>query len=130
MSVRQAARLPSFGDGGPVARILRGYLVRSSVTLLGVTLLAAFLLPLVSMVTLALQDAGQRTTPGAPVYPASPMTGTYEGETFEIYEVPIDGANRSLMLVEKGRTESTFVDPADPDQTPIVWQGSWRTLDQ
>jgi multiple sugar transport system permease protein len=130
MSARTATRLPSFADASPVSRILRGYLVRSSVTLLGVTLLAAFLLPLVSMVTLALQDAGQRTTPGAPVFPASPMTGSYQGETYEIYEVPIDGANRRLMLVEKGRTQSTFVDPADPDQTSIVWQGSWRTLDQ
>jgi multiple sugar transport system permease protein len=130
MSAHAATRLPSLGDTGPVARALRGYLARASLTLLAVTILAAFLLPLVSMVTLAFQSSGQRTTPGAPVYPASPMTGTYQGETYEIYEVPIDGANRNLMLVDKGRTESTFVDPADPAQAPIVWQGSWRTLDQ
>ena len=34
------------------------------------------------------------------------------------------------MLVEKGREESTFVDPADPTATPIAWQGRWRTLTQ
>ena len=34
------------------------------------------------------------------------------------------------MLVTKGRTESTFVDPGDATQTPIVWQGAWRTLQQ
>ncbi len=130
MSAHRAARMPSFGDGSPVSRILRGYLVRSSLTLFAITILAAFLLPLVSMVTLALQDAGQRTTAGAPVYPASPATGTYQGESYEIYVVPIDGTDRNLMLVKKGRTESTFVDPADPTQTPIVWQGSWRTLSQ
>jgi multiple sugar transport system permease protein len=130
MSEQTAARLPSFADASPISRMLRGYLIRSSVTLLAVTILAAFLLPLVSMASLALQDAGQRTTPGAPVYPASPASGTYQGETYEIYSVPIDGTNRELMLVKKGRAESTFVDPADPGQTSIAWQGSWRTLTQ
>jgi multiple sugar transport system permease protein len=130
MSAGGLTRLPSLGDGSPISRMLRGYLARSSITLLAVTILAAFLLPLLSMVNLALQDAGQRTTPGAPVYPATPSTGTYQGETYEIYEVPIDGSNRQLMLVTRGRQESTFVDPTDPSQTPIVWQGSWRTLTQ
>ena len=130
MSAQVAARAPSFGDGSPTSRALRGYLVRASITLFAVVLLTAFLLPLASMVTLALEDAGQRTTPGAPFYPASPATGTYQGETYEIYSVPIDGANRDLMLVKKGRSESTFIDPADESQTPIVWQGSWRTLTQ
>ena len=34
-----------------------------------------------------------------------------------------------LALFEPARKQSTFVDPADPDAAPIVWQGSWRTLD-
>jgi multiple sugar transport system permease protein len=93
-------------------------------------ILSVFLLPLVAMATASLEDAGQRTTAGAPVYPASPAEGTYQGETFAIYQVPIDGSLRNLMLVKKGRTESTFVDPADSEQTPIVWQGGWRTLQQ
>ena len=99
-------------------------------TLVAVMLLSAFLLPLLSMLTLSLEQAGQRTTAGAPFYPAAPATGTYQGETYEIYSVPLDGAMRDLMLVTKGRTESTFVDPGDPSQTPIVWQGAWRTLQQ
>jgi multiple sugar transport system permease protein len=130
VTAQVAARAPGFADRGPTARALRGFLGRASITLLAVTLLTAFLLPLVSMVTLALQDAGQRTTPGAPAYPATPATGTYQGESYDIYQVPIDGAIRDLMLVKKGRTESQFVDPADASQTLIVWQGSWRTLSQ
>lgn len=130
MTARSATRLPSLLDRGPVPRALRGYLARASITLLAVTILAAFLLPLVSMVNLALQDAGQRTIPGAPVYPASPATGTYLGETYEIYTVAIDGTDRDLLLVKKGRTQSTFVDPAGASQAPIVWEGSWRTLTQ
>ena len=130
MTSRAEARLPSFADRGPVARSLRRYLARGSLTLVAVMILSAFLLPLLAMGTTALEDAGQRTTPGAPIYPASPATGTYQGETFEIYQVPIDGTVRNLMLVKKGRTESTFVDPTDAAQTPIVWQGAWRTLQQ
>jgi multiple sugar transport system permease protein len=124
------ARLPSFGDGGPVSRSLRAYLGRASLTLVAVVLLGAFLLPLLSMLSASLQDAGQRSIAGAPPYPASPATGIYQGETYDIYQVPIDGSERNLMLVKKGRTESTFVDPADPSQAAIVWQGSWRTLSQ
>jgi multiple sugar transport system permease protein len=130
VTARAAARLPGFGDGSPVSRTLRRYLVRSSMTLLAVVILSAFLLPLVAMLTSAFEDAGQRSTPGAPFYPASPARGTYQGQTYDIYSVPIDGVERDLMLVKKGRTESTFVDPADPGQTPIVWQGAWRTLAQ
>jgi multiple sugar transport system permease protein len=130
MTARSDARLLSFSDRGPVGRSMRRYLGRATITLFAVMLLSAFLLPLLSMVTLSLQDAGQRTTAGAPVYPASPATGTYQGETYDIYSVPIDGSIRSLMLIKKGRSESTFVDPADPTQTPIVWQGAWRTLEQ
>ena len=50
MSAQAASRLPSLGDSGPVARALRGYLARASLTLFAVTILVAFLLPLVSMV--------------------------------------------------------------------------------
>ncbi len=130
MTARANARLMPFSDRGPVARSMRRYLGRATVTLVAVMLLSAFLLPLLSMVTLSLEQAGQRTTAGAPFYPAAPATGTYQGETYEIYSVPIEGAMRSLMLVTKGRTESTFVDPGDSTQTPIVWQGAWRTLQQ
>jgi multiple sugar transport system permease protein len=130
MTAQAGARLPSFWDGSALSRSLRGYLGRASLSLLAVIILSAFLLPLLSMLTLAFEEAGQRTTAGAPWYPASPATGTYQGQTYEIYEVPIDGTTRSLMLVKKGRAESTFVDPADPTQTAIVWQGAWRTLEQ
>jgi multiple sugar transport system permease protein len=130
MTAPATARLMAFSDRGPVARGMRRFLGRASLALVAVLLLSAFLLPLLSMVTLSLEQAGQRTTAGAPFYPAAPATGTYQGETYDIYAVPIDGTTRNLMLVTKGRTQSTFVDPADPSQTPIVWQGAWRTLQQ
>jgi len=130
VTARADARLPAFSDRGPVSKSFRRFLGRASLTLFAVMILSAFLLPLLAMVTLSLEDAGQRTTPGAPIYPATPATGNYQGESFAIYAVPIDGATRNLMLVKKGRAQSTFVDPGDPAQTPIIWEGSWRTLQQ
>ena len=65
-------------------------------------LVSAFLLPLLYMVTTAFQQPGQASTPGAPVYPAAPQTGTYQGEEYPIYEVPINGTTEKLMLVTQG----------------------------
>jgi multiple sugar transport system permease protein len=122
--------LRSFSDRGPIARSYRRYLGRASLTMFALIIVSAYLLPLVYMVTTAFQQPAQSSTPGAPVWPAAPLTATYQGEAFPIYVVPIDGTTRNLMLVEKGREESTFVDPADASATPIVWQGRWRTLEQ
>jgi ABC-type sugar transport system, permease component len=130
MTAHAVSRLPGFGDRSPVSRSLRRYLARSSLTLVAILIMSAFLLPLLYMVTTAFSTGSQRSIAGAPWYPASAATGMYQGESYDIYIVPVDGTDRSLMLVKKGRTESTFVDPADPTQTPIVWQGAWRTLSQ
>jgi len=130
MTAQSASRLRSFSDRSPVSRSYRRFLGRASLTLFAVVLLSAYLLPLLYMITTALQQPEQRTTAGAPIYPAAPVTGVYQGETYPIYQVPIDGAIRDLMLVVKGRESSTFVDPADPTGTLIEWTGRWRTLDQ
>lgn len=130
MTAPARSRQRSFGEGGPVARSYRRYLGRASLTMFALIIVSAFLLPLLFMVTTALQQPGQRTTPGAPVYPASPLTGTYQGEPYPIYAVPFDGGTRNLMLVKKGRESSVFVDPVDGAATPIEWTGHWRTLEQ
>jgi len=130
VTARAESNLRSLGDRGPVARSYRKFLGRASLTMFAAIIVSAFLLPLLYMVTTALQQPSQRTTAGAPVYPAVAVTGTYQGSTYPIYEVPIDGTVRDLMLVVKGRESSTFIDPADASATPIEWQGRWRTLSQ
>jgi multiple sugar transport system permease protein len=98
-------------------------------TLIAVLFLAAFLSPLLRSATFALKSTDQISQPGSPVYPADPATLVFEGETLDVYNVPLDGATRQLALLKPGRTESQFVDPGDPSAPPIVWQGSWRTLE-
>jgi multiple sugar transport system permease protein len=119
-----------FSDRSPVSRAYRRYLGKASVTLFATMILTAYLLPLVYMTTTAFQQPGQASTPGAPIWPAAPLTGTYEGQQYPIYAVTIDGAVRNLMLVEPGRESSVFVDPADPAATQIEWVGRWRTLSE
>src|SRR5258705_9940565 len=130
MTAASVPRLRSIGESGPIAKSYRRYLGRASLTMFAFIILSAYLLPLLYMVTTAFQQPGQASTPGAPVYPAAPLTATFEGETYPIYAVPIDGVTRNLMLVVKGREDSTFVDPADAAATKIEWHGRWRTLTQ
>ena len=130
MTAVAAPKLRSFGDGGPVSKSYRRFLGRASITMFALILLSAYLLPLLYMVTAAFSPAGQANTPGSPVYPAAAVTGVYEGQSYPIYAVPINGTTRNLMLITKGRESSTFVDPADASATPIEWPGRWRTLAQ
>ncbi len=130
MTAHATPKLRSFSDRSPISRSYRRFLGRASLTLLATVIVSAFLLPLLYMVNTSLQQPQQRTTAGAPIYPASPVMGTYQGESYPIYEVPIDGTTRNLMLVVPGRESSTFVDPGDPTAAPIDWTGRWRTLSQ
>jgi multiple sugar transport system permease protein len=93
-------------------------------------LLAAFLSPMLRVMTTALKEKDQISELGAPLWPATPASIEFEGKTYDIYQVPIDGQVRDLALFKKGRQESQFLDPADPSGAPIVWQGSYRGLER
>ena len=109
----------------------RGATIRSFVvTLFAVVLLAAFLSPMLRVVTTALKSTAQISEANAPLWPADPATFEWQGETYDVYQVPIDGAVRDLALAGKGRQESEFIDPAAPDGGVITWQGSWRALER
>jgi multiple sugar transport system permease protein len=120
----------SWSDRSPVARTYRKFLGKAMITMFAVILVSVFLSPLLYMVTTSFQQPSQIATPGAPLWPAKPNTGTFEGQEYPIYSVPIDGVTRDLMLVEPSRESSVFVDPSDPTATKIDWQGRWRTLQQ
>jgi multiple sugar transport system permease protein len=100
------------------------------VTTFAVVMLAAFLSPMLRTVTTALKSQEQITQIGAPLWPAEQGSFEYEGREYDVYRVPIDGQTRDLALVTKGRQESQFVDPADPEAGLIPWQGSWRALER
>jgi len=100
------------------------------ITLIAVLAIAAFLSPMLRSITYALKSTDQITQAHTPLYPADPVTFSYQGKDLPILIVPLpDGSTRELALLEPLRKQSTFVDPAAPDAAPIVWQGSWRTLE-
>ena len=66
-------------------------------------------------VTVSIKDQDQLTLSGSPLLPSDPATFTYQGEELELFQVPIDGAIRELALLQPGRQQSTFIDPAAPD---------------
>lgn len=114
--------------GRPMMETLRRVLLTAVTLLIAIT----FILPFFNMVFTSLKTTDQMMEPGAPPWPALP--GVYEmedGETVELYTVPMeDGTTRDLTIVQKGRQESVFIDPANPEEGEIVWQGSWRSLDR
>jgi multiple sugar transport system permease protein len=110
---------------------MRRFVAISGITLLAVTVVSIFLMPLVFMVATSFKDRTQLSAPGAPLYPARPETFTWEGEEFPVFDVPAeDGTIHAWALVDPGRESSMFVDPANPDAGPFEWEGRWRTLEQ
>jgi multiple sugar transport system permease protein len=96
-----------------------------------VAVLAAFLSPMLRAALVSLKTPAQLSEVNAPLLPSLPRTFEVNGKDVDIYLVPLpDGSTRELALVKPGRTQSQFVDPANPAAPPIVWDGAWRTLDR
>jgi multiple sugar transport system permease protein len=90
----------------------------------------AFLSPLAFSALTSLKTEDQIGNADAPILPSDPRTFEYQGDTYDVYAVPLPEGTRELALIRKGRTDSDFIDPANPAAGPITWQGSWRTLPQ
>lgn len=116
---------------GPLRGQARRFAAMSGVTLLAVTVVSAFLMPLAYMVATAFKDPSQLTAVGAPLYPAAPEEFEYEGKSYKVYDVPQpDGSIAAWALIEPHREDAVFIDPANVDGGPITWVGRWRTLEQ
>ncbi len=110
-----------------LSRQLRGLLLAGTISLFATMLVTVYLMPLGYSASLAVRGASVEA--GQPLWPSDPAQFTYNGETFDLYNVPMSGSVRQLALTKPGREQSTFIDPQDPAQ-PINWQGRWRTLDR
>jgi len=97
-------------------------------TFFAVVLVAGFLSPLLRSISLSIKNPEQIQAVNQPIWPADPQTFDYQGQTYDVYKVPIKGVTRDLALVQKRRTESKFIDPTNTAAGLITWQGSWRSL--
>lgn len=99
-------------------------------TLFALILVSAFLTPFAYSALTAIKDKEQITASAkGSILPVDRVKFTYEGKEYDVVKVPFEDGVRELALFIKGRQESTFIDPADPTAEPIVWKGSWRTLE-
>ena len=107
----------------------RGLIIKTAVTSLALVILLLYLMPLGYSFITSLKSKGQVADPNAPILPAVAGTYSYNGEDYDVYRVPTDDGVKSLALVDKGRSESTFIDPANPEAGELTWEGRWRTLE-
>ena len=106
----------------------RGLVMKAAITSLALVILLLYLMPLGYSVLTSLKTKEQVADPNAPILPAAATTFEYEGETLDVYNVPTEEGMRELALLQKGRSSSTFIDPADPEAGELEWEGRWRTL--
>lgn len=115
----------------PTPRQLRQGMRAGVWTTLALGLLGLFLSPFLFMIFTSLKTPAQISIIGAPIWPAAPAFFEYQERQLEVFTVPLpDGTTADLAMVRKGRQESVFLDPRDPEAGEIVWQGSWRSLDR
>lgn len=103
-----------------------------TVAMTGMTLavLFLFLIPMFYGIVTSLKTDSQFSKVGAPLYPASEEQFTYEGETYDIYLVPIDGEVREMALIKQGRQTSQLLDLQNVEAGPFEWEGQWRQLER
>jgi multiple sugar transport system permease protein len=90
--------------------------------------LVAYLSPLPFMVIASLTPQDQFLDANAPILPSERVKFNYEGKDLIVYKVPTDDGVKHWALYKPSRQSSQFVDPANPESGPFVWEGQWRTL--
>jgi multiple sugar transport system permease protein len=98
------------------------------VNLLVFGFLFVYLFPTLYMLSASFMETAQLRDRNAPPYPSRQIRFDYDGKERLVYNVPFEDGSRELALVNPGRVDSEFVDPANPEGGLIPWEGSWRTL--
>jgi len=96
---------------------------------MALVVLGIFLMPFGYGIVMSLKTDAQITALGAPILPSSEVKYTYEGKEYNVYAVPTADGVKEWALVRKGREDSSFIDPQNPEVGLIEWEGRWRTLE-
>ncbi|MEO0564484.1 MAG: carbohydrate ABC transporter permease, partial [Chloroflexota bacterium] len=123
-----AASAGTYDEGSFFQRNYRIF-SKTGITVLAFVLLFIYLLPMSYAVVTSLKTRGQASDSRAPILPMESITTEIDGEQYEILIVPFEDGERELALIDPGRRTSVFVDPNDPELTPIEYEGNWRQLE-
>jgi len=120
----------SRSDFSVLSKRMRVFMAGASISLFAFMCLVAYLSPFGYMSVTALKDREMITEAGAPILPSKPAVYEFEGKEYPLVHVPTpDGKVHEWALYKKGREESQFIDPDNPEAGPITWEGRWRTLE-
>ena len=111
-----------------IGRERRDLLLKAAVTFVALAILGLYLMPMAYGVVTSLKTKAQTSDPGAPILPAEAVAFSYEGDTYDVLQVPTESGIREWALFKKGRRSSQFIDPANPEAGVIEWEGNWRQL--
>jgi multiple sugar transport system permease protein len=112
-----------------MAKKRRNLLVSAAVTLLALSILTVYIMPLIFGVVTSLKTKAQASDPTAPpIVPSVIVEYEYEGEMYDVLNVPTESGTQEWALIQRGRTQSTFIDVNNPEAGPIEWEGNWRIL--
>lgn len=113
-----------------IAKQRRRLLNQAGITFLALFLLSVFLMPLGYGLVTSLKTQSQASDAKAPIFPTEVVKYSYEGEDYDVYEVPHEGGLGKWALIRKGRANSDFIDTENPEAGLITWTGNWRALNQ
>lgn len=99
------------------------------ITAITVLILGLYLMPLAYGFLTSVKTKAQASEANTPILPMDTLAFDYEGDSYDLYEVPTDGGVQEWALVKKGREASTFIDPQNTQAGLIEWPGRWRTLE-
>ena len=116
-------------SGASLSRRQQALLTKGAVTALALLILVLYLMPLAYGFVTSLKTKAQASEANTPILPMDTATFEYEGDTYDVYQVPTDTGIQELALVQKGREASSFVDPQNPQAGLVEWEGRWRTLE-
>ncbi len=88
----------------------------------------AYLSPLSYMLVTSLKTSDQLKDEKAPLLPSEAATYNYKGQSLFIYNVPTSTGMKQLALEDPHIKYSLFIDPANPQEGPIRWDGYWGSL--
>lgn len=101
------------------------------VTSVAIIVLALYLMPMGYAIVTSLKNRAQTATVNSPLLPSAPVQFQYEGERYDVLEVPQeDGSIENWAIVTpRRRGASEFIDPQNPEAGLIEWEGNWRSLE-
>jgi multiple sugar transport system permease protein len=86
--------------------------------------------PYLYLLMASFKSAGQLSEPTSPLTPSDAATFTFQGQQLPLYYVTTDSQTRVLASIKQSRDSAMFIDPQNPSDKPIQWEGRVRTLNK